>query len=134
MRIHPLPNLSSRESLPAGAYLMRVIRAQAQFAPRGTRLKITFGVIEPLEHSGKLLAVTLPEVPKQQWKLIWFLKDFEYSSSLIFQDRIDALELVGSEGVVCIGYSDDDSRPIVHSFAPAHSWDRAVSHKQQKAS
>jgi hypothetical protein len=87
---------------------------------------LILGVIEPLEYSGKLLKLALSSGPKALWKLSWFLKDFEYSSSLIYEDQIDVLELVGCEGVICISYQEFSGYPqlTIDAFAPAHSWDR----------
>jgi hypothetical protein len=120
-----LPGLSSQEQLQNAAptYLVRVVRAQ--YRPiRRPYLQLTLSVVEPAECAGLQIVGQIDCRPKSLWKLNWFLRDFSYAPSLLFDDEIDEKALARLEGVVRIAKrAGSQSKSVVFdAFAPAHSW------------
>jgi hypothetical protein len=137
-----LPGLSSQQELQNAtpSYLVRVVRAQYR-PTRRPYLLLTLSVIEPADCMGMRIVGQIDCRPKSLWKLNWFLRDFSYDPSLLFDDDIDEKALARLEGVVRIAKrAGSQSKSVVFdAFAPAHTWRAAgqpvVSlHKKELAS
>ena len=120
-----LPGLSSQEELQnaAPSYLVRVVKAQYH-AIRRPYLELTLSVVEPTDCAGMRIVGQIDCRPKALWKLNWFLRDFSYDPSLLFDDEIDEKALARLEGVVRIAKrAGSQSESVVFdAFAPAHTW------------
>jgi hypothetical protein len=137
-----LPGLSAQQELQNAtpSYLVRVVKAQ--YKPiRRPYLLLTLSVLEPAECAGMRIVGQIDCRPKSLWKLNWFLRDFSYDPSLLFDDEIDEKALARLEGVVRIAKrAGSQSKSVVFdAFAPAHTWKAAgqpviPTHKKELAS
>jgi hypothetical protein len=137
-----LPGLSAQQELQntAPSYLVRVVKAQYR-PTRQPYLLLTLSVIEPADCTGMRIVGQIDCRPKSLWKLNWFLRDFSYDPSLLFDDEIDEKALARLEGVVRIAKraGSQSNSVAFDAFAPAHTWRAAGQpvislHKKELAS
>lgn len=111
--------------LPAGEYLVEVVRAQYRWQKQKPFYSISFRVLQPALLVGAEIVGRLYCTVKALWKLSWFLTDFGYDVDLLNQDELDEKILVGLRGVVRVSYANtlNGHRLLnLEAFAPADRW------------
>lgn len=137
-----LPGLSKKESLreelPAGEYLVEVLRGQYRWQnKRKSFLAVNFRVLQPEALAGAEIRSRLYCTTKELWKLSWFLTDFGYDTELFERDELNENRLAGLRGVVHIGYTNIPNRERVcdlEGFAPVARWSETVTHNHVSSS
>ena len=117
--LHAVPE--REPDLPSGSYLGQIVSARVTGSPH-PRLGVELRVLEPREHVGARLALTLSCARNHLWRVSWFLRDFAYDPELLDRDFIDPKKLKGLRGVVRIAHqpsSDGKVRLLTSSAADA---------------
>ena len=116
-----------QEELPAGEYLVEVVRAQYRWQKQKPFYSISFRVLRPEQLSGGHIIGRLYCTVKALWKLSWFLTDFGYDTDLLDRDELDEKALAGLRGVVRVSYTNtlNGHRLLnLEGFAPADRWNQ----------
>jgi hypothetical protein len=121
--IQGLHAVSERQpDLPSGSYLAQIVAGRVTRTPQ-PRLSVELRVLEPREHEGARLLLTLSCARNHLWRVSWFLRDFSYDRDLLDRDFIDPNKLKGLRGVVRIGKQPgSDSGVRLLASAAAEAW------------
>ena len=127
---------STQEELPAGEYLVEVVRAQYRWQKQKPFYSVGFRVLQPEHLAGGQIIGRLYCTVKALWKLSWFLEDFGYDTELLDRDELDERALTGLRGVVRVSYTNTlngHSLLNLEAFAPADRWGELAAQMSSKS-
>ncbi len=120
-----LQQAQNGDDILEGIFLVQVERASHRDHPQKPFFVLSFSILQPQEHAGRIFSGRLYCTAKALWKLSWFLRDFGYDAELFGQDEVDDKALVGLRGIVKVSRALVNGRCFVNldAFSPAAEWE-----------